>query len=342
MNTAEQTVSLTPPVIATPRPAKLEDQIRAAIRVRHYALATERSYVAWYKQFVRWAGLKHPATLGGDVVQSWLSHLASERDVSASTQRQALAAILFLYQQVLGLQLPWMNDIVRAKQPHHLPCVLSTAEIQRLLAQLRPGAPGLVLRLLYGTGMRLHEALCLRIKDVDFDGCSITVRDGKGGKDRTTMLPESLAPFLRAQLAERRRMHDLDLARGMVDVALPHALHRKYPNAPREWAWQYLFAAANYSTDPRSGSVRRHHLCAKTIQREMRRAVQAAAIHKPAHVHTLRHSFATHLLQSGADIRTVQELLGHSNVATTMIYTHVLGQHGGHGAISPLDRLVHV
>lgn len=342
MHSTEATAAPASPVIATPRPAKLEDQIRAAIRVRHYALSTERSYVAWYKQFVRWAGMKHPATLGGDAVQAWLSHLASDRDVSASTQRQALAAVLFLYQQVLGLQLPWMDDIVRAKQPHHLPCVLSSAEVQRLLAQLRPGAPGLVLRLLYGTGMRLHEGLRLRVKDVDFDSRSITVRDGKGGKDRTTMLPDSLAAPLRAQLAERRRLHDLDLARGMVDVDLPHALHRKYPNAPREWAWQYLFAAAGYSTDPRSGSVRRHHLCAKTLQREMRRAVQAAAIHKPAHVHTLRHSFATHLLQGGYDIRTVQELLGHADVATTMIYTHVLGQHGGRGAVSPLDRLVQV
>lgn len=326
------------PVIATRQPAKLEEQIRAAIRVRHYSLSTERTYISWYKQFVRWAGLKHPATLGGGVVQAWLSHLATERQVSASTQRQALSAILFLYQQVLGLKLPWLDDIVRAKQPHHLPCVLSVAETQGVLANLPANGVGLVLRLLYGTGMRLHEGLRLRIKDLDFDRRSVFVRDGKGGKDRVTMLPDALIGALRSQVAERRKLHDVDLARGMVDVDLPHALHRKYPNAPREWAWQYVFAASDYSTDPRSGAVRRHHLHPKTIQRAMQRAVRAAGVHKPAHVHTLRHSFATHLLEAGTDIRTIQELLGHSNVETTMIYTHVVAR-GGRGTVSPLDRI---
>ena len=328
------------PVIATPaRAPKLEAQIRAACRVRHYSLSTERTYVSWYKQFVRWAGLKHPATLPGETVERWLSHLATDRNVSSSTQRQALSALLFLYQQVLGLRLPWMDSITRAKQPQHVPAVLSVPEVRNLLAHTRPDSrAGLVLRLLYGTGMRLMEALRLRVKDLDFDRACITVRDGKGGKDRTTMLPASLVPALRAQIAERRRLHDLDLARGMVDVDMPHALHIKLPNAPREWAWQYVFGADDYSTCPRTGVVRRHHLHEKTVQREMGRAVKAARIPKRATVHTLRHSFATHLLEGGKDIRTIQKLLGHASVETTMIYTHV-AKTGASGVASPLDAI---
>lgn len=324
---------------AAPRPARLEDHIRAACRLRHYSIATERAYVGWYKRFVRWAGLKHPATLGGDRVQAWLSHLATDGGVSASTQRQALSAILFLYGQVLGLELPWMSDIVRARQPRHVPCVLSVPEVQRLLAALPRTGAGLALGLCYGCGLRLSEALRLRVKDVDFDRAILTIRDGKGGKDRTTMLPRALEPGLRAQFARRRRMHDVDLARGMVDVELPDALARKYPNAPREWAWQWLFAADDYSTCPRTGAIRRHHLHPKTLQRTMRRAVQAAGIDKPATVHTLRHSFATHLLERGQDIRTIQQLLGHSDVSTTMIYTHVASV-GQAGVRSPMDGLV--
>ena len=324
--------------VISDKPARLEDRIRDACRVRHYALATERVYVAWYKRFVRWAGLRHPATLGGDVVERWLSHLATAGEVSASTQRQALSAILFLYQQVLGLQLPWMDSIVRAKQPQRLPCVLTRGEVQRLLAVLPDTAAGLVLRLCYGGGLRLSEGLRLRVKDLDVDRLQLTIRDGKGGKDRTTVLPASLVPALRRQLEHRRRLHDVDLARGMVDVELPHALHRKYPGAPREWGWQWLFAAADYSTCPRTGAIRRHHLHPKTVQRAMHDAVCRAGLVKPATVHTLRHSFATHLLEGGYDIRTIQELLGHADVSTTMIYTHVATT-GASGVRSPLDTL---
>lgn len=320
------------------RPARLEDQIRAACRVRNMSLQTERCYVGWYKRFVRWAGLKHPATLGGDRVQAWLSHLATDLDVSASTQSQALSAVLFLYQQVLGLRMPWMDNIVRARPSRHLPIVLSVPEVQRLLAALPRNSSGLALSLCYGCGMRLSDALRLRVKDVDFDRGIITIRDGKGGKDRTTMLPRSLEAGLRAQRDRRRRMHDVDLARGMVDVELPNALHRKYPNAALEWGWQWLFAADGYSTCPRTGAIRRHHLHPKTLQRTMQRAVRAAGIDKPATVHTLRHSFATHLLERGTDIRTIQALLGHSDVSTTMIYTHV-ATIGASGVRSPLDAI---
>lgn len=333
-----QAKQVTQPTIGT-RPVKLEDRIREACRVRHYALATEKVYVGWYKRFVRWSGLKHPATLGGDVVQAWLSHLATNGQVSASTQRQALSAILFLYQQVIGLRLPWMDNIVRAKQPHHLPSVLSERETQRLMAALPQDEVGLVLRLLYGAGMRLHESLRLRIKDVDFDKMQLTIRDGKGSKDRTTMLPAALVDALRAQIDRRFVMHDIDLARGMVDVEMPHALAVKYPNACRERGWQWVFAAADYSTCPRTGAIRRHHLHPKRIQRAMREAKTKAGILKHATVHTLRHSFATHLLQNGTDIREIQELLGHESVETTMIYTHVVSRAEGRGPRSPLDRL---
>ncbi len=329
------------PVITTPtatKPARLEDQIRAACRVRHYSLATERVYVSWYKRFVRWAGLKHPATLGGDRVEAYLSHLATESQVSASTQRQALAALLFLYRQVLCMQLPWLDNVTRAKQPQRLPCVLSVDEVRRLLAALPRTSAGLALSLAYGTGMRLMEVLRLRVKDVDFERRAITVRGGKGDKDRATILPQGLEAGLRAQFDRRRRQHDVDLARGMVDVELPHALAVKYPNAPREWGWQWLFAASDYSTCPRSGAIRRHHLHPKTLQRTMARARAAAGIAKPVTVHTLRHSFATHLLEQGRDIRTIQTLLGHSSVETTMIYTHVAST-GATGVRSPLDAL---
>jgi integron integrase len=320
------------------KPPKLEQRIRDACRVKHYSLSTERVYVAWYKRFVRWAGLKHPATLGGDMVERWLSHLATVEQVSASTQRQALAAILFLYKQVLNLNLPWLDNVTRAKQSRHLPCVLTRHEAQQLLAALPANTNGLILRLIYGAGLRLSEALRLRVKDLNLQSLSLIIRDGKGGKDRVTVLPASLVPALTQQMARRRQLHDVDLARNMVDVELPHALHRKYPSAPREWAWQWVFAAADYSTCPRTGAIRRHHLHPKTIQRAMRDSVLRAGIIKPATVHTLRHSFATHLLESGHDIRTIQTLLGHSDVNTTMIYTHVAST-GTSGVRSPLDAI---
>lgn len=321
-----------------PKPVKLEEQIRQACRVRHYSLSTERTYVSWYKQFVRWAGMKHPATLGSDRVQAWLSHLATEREVSASTQRQALAAVLFLYKQVLGMKLPWLDNIVRAKQPQHLPRVLSKAEMRAVLDQLPRNSAGLAVALTYGTGMRRSDVLRLRIQDLDFDRRVITIRDGKGGKDRTTMLPRSLEAGLHAQLAKRAQMHAVDIARGKVDVELPHALAQKYPNACREWAWQWVFAADDYSTCPRTGSVRRHHLHEKTLNRTLHDAARRAGITKHVTAHTLRHSFATHLLEDGKDIRTIQQLLGHKEVSTTMIYTHASNV-GAAGVLSPIDGI---
>lgn len=322
----------------TDKPAKLEDQIREACRVRHYSLATERSYVRWYKQFVLWAGKKHPATLGGDRVEAWLSHLATDREVSASTQRQALAAILFLYKQVLRMDLPWLANVVRAKQPQHLPRVLSQPEVAAVMRHLPRTSAGLAVALTYGTGMRRNDVLRLRVQDLDFDRRTINIRSGKGDKDRTTMLPASLESGLRAQLAMRAKLHALDTMRGMVDVELPHALAQKYPNASRQWAWQWVFAADDYSTCPRTGAIRRHHLHEKTLSRTLSTAARKAGITKHVTAHVLRHSFATHLLEGGQDIRTIQELLGHADVSTTMIYTHVANT-GAAGVRSPLDML---
>lgn len=319
---------------------KLEQQIREACRVRHYSLATERAYVRWYKVFVRWAGMKHPATLGGDQVQMWLSHLATERDVSASTQNQAKAAMLFLYRQVLQMQLPWLDKIVSAKQPQRLPTVLSRDEVARVLGNLPRTSAGLACALVYGTGMRISDVLRLRVQDIDFERRSIIVRQGKGDKDRIVMLPASLERGLQAQLARRMQMHTQDMGRGMVDVELPHALAQKYPRAATEWRWQWVFAASDYSTCPRTGAVRRHHLHPKTLSRTLHTAATRAGITRRATMHTLRHSFATHLLESGKDIRTIQQLLGHADVSTTMIYTHV-STLGVSGCSSPLDTLAH-
>lgn len=322
---------------AAPPPPKLLDQVRARIRVMHYSRSTEATYLYWIKFYIHFHGLRHPRDMGAAEVEAFLSHLATVRDVAAGTQNQALHALLFLYKQVFGIDLPWLDGITRAKPSKRLPVVLTQGEAQRLLAATRC-TPGLIVRLLYGTGARLMEGLRLRVKDIDFERHQVTIRGGKGDKDRVTMLPASIVANLRAHLAERRRWHDKDLATGMADVELPHAIDRKYPNAGREWGWQYVFAAADYSTDPRTGVIRRHHIHEKTIQRHVKDAARRAGIDKPAHPHTLRHSFATHLLESGYDIRTVQELLGHSDVATTMIYTHVLNR-GGRGVVSPLDRV---
>ncbi len=324
-------------------PTRLLEQLRQQVRYRHYSIRTEEAYVHWVRAFIRYHGLRHPSALSRAEVESFLAWLASERQVSASTHKQALSALLFLYQQVLGLKLPWMGEIGRPRSDKRLPVVLSQDEVPAVLAALQAvphSGPVLALlgRLLYGTGMRLLEALRLRVKDVDFEQRAIIVRDGKGSKDRVVMLPVSLEASLKAHLADVKAQWQLDRAQGQPGVHLPHALERKYGRAAESWAWHWVFPQADLSDDPRTGLRRRHHLLEGYFQRAFRRALQSADIHKPATPHTLRHSFATHLLQSGYDIRTVQELLGHADVSTTMIYTHVLRM-GGHAVRSPLDQI---
>lgn len=316
-------------------PPRLFDEIRARLRLKHYSLRTEQAYLYWIRRFILANGKRHPRTLNGAVVEAFLSRLATRDKVAASTQNQALSALLFLYREVLAMDLPWMENIVRAKRPQRVPVVLSRGEVARLMQRLS-GREWLMASLLYGSGLRLMECLRLRVKDVDFERHEITVRDGKGGKDRRTMLPSALSEPLRRQREDVRVLHARDLADGFGAVWLPHALARKYPNAARELAWQYLFPAARRSVDPRDGTERRHHLDEKVLQRAVRAAAQAAGLAKPVSPHTLRHSFATHLLEAGYDIRTVQELLGHKDVTTTQIYTHVLNR-GAHGVRSPLD-----
>lgn len=326
-----------PEKTTSPNPPKLLDQVVAKIRFKHYSRRTELSYTHWIKRFILFHGKRHPREMGAAEIEVFLSALATERNVSASTQNLALSSLLFLYKEVLAIDLPWLDNITPAKKPQRLPTVLSEAEVKRLLNCME-GVPGLVARLLYGTGMRLMEAIRLRVKDIDFDRREILVRDGKGAKDRVTMLPESLIPALKEHLARRRIIFDKDVASGQVDVWMPNALERKYPNACREWGWQFFFVASNVSTDPVSGVVRKHHQDEKMIQRHVAKAAKLAGIAKPVSPHVLRHSFATHLLEGGYDIRTVQELLGHSDVSTTMIYTHVLNK-GGRGVTSPLDKM---
>lgn len=326
-----------PSSVALASPPRLLDQVRARIRFKHYSIRTEQAYVEWIKRFVRHFGKRHPREMGAEEVQVFLSHLAVEGRVAASTQNQAKSALLFLYKEVLGVDFPWLNQIEAAKTSRRLPVVLTQGEVTAVLSSMK-GTTGLVARLLYGTGMRVMEGLRLRVKDVDFGRCEILVRDGKGAKDRVTMLPARLVPELREHLMRVRGLHGGDLAAGYGEVYLPYALDRKYPSAGREWGGQYVFPSANLAVDPRSGVVRRHHVMDQAVQRAIRQAVREAGIAKPATPHTLRHSFATHLLESGYDIRTVQELLGHSDVSTTMIYTHVLNR-GGRGVASPLDRL---
>ena len=323
-----------PPLRAT----RLLDRVRERVRGLHYSLRTEEAYVYWTRAFVRFHGLRHPSEMGRPEVEAFLTHLAAARRLSVSSHRQALSALLFLYGKVLGQQLPWMAEIGRPVPKRRLPVVLSPDEVVAVLQSL-DGVHGLLARLLYGTGLRIEEALQLRVKDVDFANQAVFVRAGKGGKDRIVMLPRSLSQPLRQHLAESSRaLCTADVASGQAGVQLPDALERKYPRAGSSWAWFWVFPQQRLSVDPRSGVIRRHHLYAETFQRAFKRAVQSAGIAKPATPHTLRHCFATHLLQSGSDIRTVQELLGHSDVSTTMIYTHVL-RVGGMGARSPLDGL---
>ena len=314
---------------------RLLDQVRERIRTLHYSIRTEQSYVGWIKRFILFNNKKHPKDMGRLELEAFLTHLAVKRNVSASTQNQALNALLFLYRQVLNIELPWLEDVTRAKKPKRLPVVLTVREINSVLASL-DGTKGLIAQLLYGTGMRLMECIRLRVKDVDFERREILVRDGKGGKDRVTVLPEKIIVELENHLMRVRSLHNQDLSEGTGCVFLPFALEKKYPSACREWAWQYIFPSGKMSTDPRSKRKARHHLSSQSIQRALKLAMRTAKINKPASTHTLRHSFATHLLENGYDIRTVQELLGHKDVSTTMIYTHVLNK-GGRGVKSPLD-----
>jgi integron integrase len=324
----------TAPTAGTPR---LLDRVRHAIRARHYSPRTEEAYVGWIRRFILFHGKRHPDTMGEAEVARFLSALAVDRKVSAGTQTQALSAILFLYRDVLRHDLGWLQNITRAKAPTHLPVVLTRDEVRAVFRHLT-GTTWLLAALLYGSGLRLLEGLRLRVKDIDFGANQIAVRSGKGQKDRITMLPTALKEPLRRHLEATRLQHEQDLAHGAGWVEMPMALARKYPNAGHEWPWQWVFPATREYVDRATHQRRRHHLHETVPQRAVRAAVRKSGIAKPATCHTFRHSFATHLLEDGYDIRTVQELLGHRDVGTTMIYTHVLNR-GGRGVLSPADRL---
>jgi len=317
--------------------SKLLAQVRDTIRLKHYSIRTEKAYLQWIKRFILYHNKKHPTKMGAIEIEQFLTYLAVKLTVAASTQNQALNAIIFLYKQVLEIELDQLKNITRAKVPQNLPTVFSQEEIKRILIHLE-GMSGLANKLIYGSGMRAMECLRLRVQDLDFDRKQITIRQGKGGKDRVTVLPPSLIEPLQAQLKSGIRIHQADLANGHGEAYLPHALARKYPSAAKKWGWQYVFFGQSASKDPRSDKIRRHHLHESSLNRELRRAKKLAGIHKHASCHTLRHSFATHLLEAAYDIRTVQELLGHSDIRTTMIYTHVL-QMGASGVKSPLEQL---
>jgi len=320
---------------ASDSPPRLMTQVRDAIRLRHYSPRTEHAYASWIRRFIVFHGKRHPRELGEREVAAFLSHLAAT-DRSASTQNQALSAILFLYEVVLGERLAWMNDIVRAQRPARLPVVLSREEVTALLSQLR-GQVWLMASLMYGARLRLLECAELRVKDLNFDRGELTIRDGKGGKDRVTILPATLRAPLRDHVAQVKKQQDADRAAGRGTVALPGAIRIKYPNAARDFAWQWVFPATRFYLDPKTGERRRHHLHESVVQRAVKDAARIAGIARPATSHSLRHSFATHLLEAGYDIRTIQQLLGHRDVSTTMVYTHVLSQ-GASGVRSPLDQ----
>ena len=315
---------------------KLLEQVRTVIRTRHYSLSTEQTYIHWIKQYIIFNSKRHPADMGAEEVSAFLSYLAVSRKVAASTQNQALAAILFLYRHVLKQELPWLENVERAKRPTRVPLVFTREEVNSVLSHLSHTS-WLMASLLYGSGLRLKECLTLRVKDLDFQYRQIVVREAKGAKDRKTMLPLSLIEPLKQQLLRVKALHERDLREGFGEVYLPYALARKFPHASRDWIWQYVFPSDQLSRDPLSDQLRRHHVSESVLQRAVKDAVRAAGINKPGTCHTLRHSFATHLLENGYDIRTVQELLGHKDLNTTMIYTHVLNR-GGKGVKSPLDR----
>lgn len=318
-----------------PRPRKLLEQVSDALRVKHYSYQTEKSYLLWIRRFILFHNKRHPKEMGGEEINAFLTHLAVEGKVAASTQNQALSALLFLYREVLHLELDLDLDAVRAKRSRYLPTVLTPEEVKAIIVHLS-GIHRLVVQVLYGSGLRLAEAQQLRVKDVDFNQRQLVIRNSKGMESRLTMLPETLVEPLQEHLLWAKRQHQQDLEQGYGSVYLPFALERKYPNAEREWSWQYVFPAERLSQDPRTGITRRHHLHESGLQRAIKQAVQKTGIPKRVSCHTFRHSFATHLLQNGYDIRTVQELLGHKDVKTTMIYTHVLNK-GGRGVRSPLD-----
>ena len=324
------------PVAKADSPAGLIAAIRDRIRFRHYSVRTEKTYIDWTRRFLAFHGRRDPREMGAAEVIAFLGALAVRGRVAAATQNQAFAALLFLYKEVLGAELPWLEDIPRAKRSRRLPTVLTRDEVGRLLEQIG-GTHGLMARLIYGTGMRLAECLELRIKDVDFARREVLVRHGKGGKDRVTMLPQALVDDLRAHVERLKPLFESDRKQDLPAVELPYAYARKNPSAGKLWPWQWIFPQRGLSIDPRTGIRRRHHAYGQTLQREIKRAGHRAAIAKPVSTHTLRHSFATHLMEAGYDIRTVQELLGHKDVSTTMIYTHVLNR-GGRGVVSPLDR----
>lgn len=319
------------------QPPKLLDRLRQQIRVRHYSLRTEETYVQWVRRFILFHQKRHPRDMGKDEIEAFLTYLAQQRSVSASTQNQAMSAILFLYRHVLKMEPAWLTHVIRARRPPQLPVVLTTTEVQHLLSLLQ-GPVHTCAALMYGAGLRLMESLRLRIKDIDFEYSQITVRDGKGGKDRHVPLPHALKPALRDQVQLVRDLHRSDREAGFGRVQLPDALARKYPAAARAFKWQFLFPSRNRCIDPRSKQQLRHHMHASRVQKAVKRAVIRANINKHASSHTLRHCFATHLLETGADIRTIQELMGHSDVRTTQIYAHVMNR-AGLGALSPLDRL---